>query len=75
MQEGKLLTFIKGLTLLMDEKVSEEIIFTKGKRLLEALIKEDDWLPDELSKPHPEYYQQYLLYADQIGRASCRERV
>ena len=39
MQEGKLLTFIKGLTLLMDEKVSEEIIFTKGKRLLEVLIK------------------------------------
>ena len=70
MQEGKLLTFIKGLTLLMDEKVSEEIIFTKGKRLLEALIKEDDWLPDELSKPHPEYYQQYLLYADPLERFS-----
>ena len=70
MQEGKLLTFIKGLTLLLDEKVSEEIIFTKGKRLLEALIKEDDWLPDELSKPHPEYYQQYLLYADPLERFS-----
>jgi len=27
-------------------------------------------LPDELSKPHPEYYQQYLLYADPLERFS-----
>jgi len=70
MQEGRLLTFIKGLTLLMDEKVAEEMIFSKGKRLLEELIKEDDWLPEELSKSHPEYYQQYLLYADPLDRFS-----
>ncbi len=70
MQAGKLLTFIKGLTLLVDEQVSEEIVFTQGKRLLASLIKEDDWLPEELSKPHPEYYQQYLLYADPLDRFS-----
>ena len=70
MKEGKLLSFIKGLTLLIDEQASEEIIFTRGKRILEELIREDDWLPEVLSKPHPDYYQQYLLYADPLDRFS-----
>lgn len=70
MQEGKLLTFIKGVTLLMNEKVSEAIVFTKGRALLKDLIRVDDWLPDEFGKPHPECYQQYLLYADPLDRFS-----
>jgi hypothetical protein len=70
MQEAKLFTFIQRFTLLLDEKVSEGIIFTKGKILLEALISEDDWLPEEYCKPHPEFYQQYLLFADPLDRFS-----
>lgn len=30
----------------------------------------DDWLPDELAQPHPEYYRQYLLHADAANRFS-----
>ena len=67
---GKLLNFGKDLSLLLEQKPSEEIIFTKGKSLLEKLIATDDWLPDEFAKPHPEYYQQYLLYADPLDRFS-----
>ncbi|OYY19359.1 MAG: hypothetical protein B7Y05_04840 [Polynucleobacter sp. 24-46-87] len=70
MQEGKLLTFVKGLATLLETNPSEEIVFSKGKTLLENLIKEDDWLPEEFCKPHPQYYQQYLLYADPLDRFS-----
>jgi predicted metal-dependent enzyme (double-stranded beta helix superfamily) len=68
--ERKLLTFIKGLSLLLEQNPSEEIIFSKGKNLLEQLIAVDDWLPEEFTKAHPQYYQQYLLYADPLDRFS-----
>ena len=70
MSEGKLLTFVKELSMLLNENPSEAIIFTKGKNLLEKLIGVDDWLPEEFTKPHPQYYQQYLLYADPLDRFS-----
>jgi len=70
MRDGKLLTFIKSLNQLINELATEEIIFVKGKQLLEQLIQNDDWLPEELCKPHPEHYQQYLLYADPLDRFS-----
>ena len=66
MPDGKLLTFVKELSLLVEQKPSEEIVFSKGKKLLENLIAVDDWLPEEFTKPHPQYYQQYLLYADPL---------
>jgi 3-mercaptopropionate dioxygenase len=46
MPEGKLLTFVKRLSLLLEQKPSEQTIFTQGKRLLENLIAVDDWLPE-----------------------------
>ena len=70
MPEGKLLTFVKGLSLLLEQSPSEEIIFSSGKDLLNQLIAVDDWLPEEFTKPHPQYYQQYLLYADPLDRFS-----
>ena len=63
MSDGKLLTFVKELSLLLEQKPSEAVIFTKGKALLKQLIAVDDWLQEEFTKPHPHYYQQYLLYA------------
>jgi predicted metal-dependent enzyme (double-stranded beta helix superfamily) len=70
MQEGKLLTFVKSLAMLLETHPSEELIFSKGRALLENLISTDDWLAEEFCKPHPEYYQQYLLYADPLDRFS-----
>ncbi len=70
MQEGKLLTFVKSLATLLETHPSEELIFSKGKILLENLIRVDDWLAQEFCKPHPDYYQQYLLYADPLDRFS-----
>jgi predicted metal-dependent enzyme (double-stranded beta helix superfamily) len=68
--EGKLLTFVKEFSLLLEHDPSEEIIFSQGKYLLEKLISTDDWLQEEFTKPHPQYYQQYLLYADPLDRFS-----
>jgi predicted metal-dependent enzyme (double-stranded beta helix superfamily) len=70
MQEGKLLTFVRSLATLLETHPSEELIFSKGRKILESLIATDDWLPQEFCKPHPDYYQQYLLYADPLDRFS-----
>lgn len=37
---------------------------------LKTLVATDDWLPDEFAQPHPQYYQQYLLYCDPQQRFS-----
>jgi predicted metal-dependent enzyme (double-stranded beta helix superfamily) len=70
MSEGKLLNFVKSLSVFLESKPTEQMVFTEGKVLLENLIAVDDWLPIELTKPHPQYYQQYLLYADPLDRFS-----
>lgn len=40
------------------------------RALLARLVSRDDWLPDALAQPHPEYYRQYLLHADPLERFS-----
>jgi predicted metal-dependent enzyme (double-stranded beta helix superfamily) len=37
---------------------------------MKRLVESDAWLPPEMAKPHPQYYQQYLLYADPQDRFS-----
>ena len=37
---------------------------------LAALVRYDDWLPEEYTLPHPHQYQQYLLHADSGERFS-----
>lgn len=34
------------------------------------LVAKDDWLPDAMAVPHPQFYQQYCLYADPQDRFS-----
>ena len=70
MNNEKLLRFVQDFSLLLEQRPSEEIVFSNGKFLLEKLIAVDDWLPEEFTKPHPQYYQQYLLYADPLDRFS-----
>ena len=37
---------------------------------MSVLVSNDDWLDPQFAHPHPEYYQQYLLYADPNDRFS-----
>jgi predicted metal-dependent enzyme (double-stranded beta helix superfamily) len=66
----KLLTFTKEITSLLETHPGEEKILTDGSKFLSALVAKDDWLPDVFAQPHPQYYQQYLLYADPLDRLS-----
>ncbi|HTQ71583.1 MAG TPA: cysteine dioxygenase [Acidocella sp.] len=40
------------------------------KPALAALVARDDFLPEDYARPHPQYYQQYLLYGDPLDRLS-----
>ncbi len=68
---ARLREFIQSFTNLIQEAgADEKRIFLDGKDLLSELIRHDDWLPDAFAQPHPERYQQYLLYCDPSERFS-----
>jgi len=70
MSTAKLLHFVEAITQLLNTNPNEEIILTEGQELLAQLVASDDWLPDQFALPHPQFYQQYLLYADPLDRLS-----
>src|SRR5450830_1488062 len=61
---SRLREFVQQFTRLIDTGPDEPRLLQEGGALLAALVAHDDWLPADLSQPHPEHYQQYLLYAD-----------
>ncbi|WP_022681808.1 cysteine dioxygenase [Sphingobium bisphenolivorans] len=48
----------------------ESAILESGRALLTRLIAQDDWLPEEFARAHPDRYQQYLLHCDSRERFS-----
>lgn len=52
------------------EQEDEDRLLTMAKLAMAELVAHDDWLPEEFSRPHPLYYQQYLLYLDPEDRYS-----
>lgn len=63
--------FLRDFTDLVDHTGADEArIFDVGGKLLSTLVAHDDWLPDDCAQPHPQYYQQYLLYCDPRERFS-----
>ncbi len=64
MKNQKLLTFVHDLGLLVQRASGEPELLKQGAGLLATLIEHDDWLPEQFTVPHPEFYRQYLLYAD-----------
>lgn len=60
----RLRAFVQQFTRLLDSRPDEPRLLREGRTLLADLVAHDDWLPAELAQPHPEHYQQYLLYAD-----------
>jgi len=62
--------FVDTLSSLVDTDPSEADLLPKVGDAMAALVKEDNWLPESVSVPHPDYYQQYLLYADPNDRFS-----
>jgi predicted metal-dependent enzyme (double-stranded beta helix superfamily) len=62
--------FVERLTRLVDSGVAEPELHAGARDAMKELVRRDDWLPAEKAQPHPQYYQQYLLYADPRDRFS-----
>ncbi|MGD9942386.1 MAG: cysteine dioxygenase [Burkholderiaceae bacterium] len=62
--------FVVAMTRLVERGGDEALLMREGRALLKQLIATDDWLPDAFAQPHPQFYQQYLLHADPLGRFS-----
>jgi predicted metal-dependent enzyme (double-stranded beta helix superfamily) len=62
--------FVERLTRLVDSGVAEPELHAGARDAMKDLVRRDDWLPAEMAQPHPQYYQQYLLYADPRDRFS-----
>jgi predicted metal-dependent enzyme (double-stranded beta helix superfamily) len=63
--------FVHSFTGLVEKHgANETTMLAEGGRLLENLVAHDDWLPEDCAKPHPQYYQQYLLHCDPLERFS-----
>lgn len=62
--------FIRRLTECVSARCDEAAQLDGARALMAELISRDDWLPEEFAQPHPEHYQQYLLYCDPHERFS-----
>ena len=61
---------VQTMTRLCGDALDETTIVAHGERLMRTLVAHDGWLPEALAQPHPEFYRQYLLHADPLGRFS-----
>lgn len=62
--------FVTDFAGLLDDTDDLDRILRDGGGLLADLVAQDDWLPEEYARPHPERYQQYLLHCDSAERFS-----
>jgi len=68
---SRLRYFVSGMTHLVERHGADEPrMLDEGEKLLQGLIRHDDWLPAEFAAPSPESYRQYLLYCDPLERFS-----
>ena len=67
---ARLHQFLADLTRLVDSAPPEQDLLAQAKHLLYPLLRNDDWLSPDLAQPHPQHYQQFLLYADPQDRFS-----
>jgi len=62
---GRFTQFVDDMTRLVDDAAGDEAtILRYGFSHVQALIAQDDWLPERLAQPLPGSYGQYLLYKD-----------
>lgn len=66
----RLRDFVVAVTHVAERMSNEDERIYAAKALLTDLVAEDNWIPAEYTRPRPEYYAQYLLHADPLGRFS-----
>lgn len=62
--------FIRHLGALSDTGAPPRVMADETAAALRGLVAQSVWLPAALAAPHPEHYQQYLLYCDPRRRFS-----
>ena len=68
---AKFRRFVQDMTRLVERHGGDEPrMLDEGEALLRSLVSRDDWLPEELARPSPESYRQYLLHCDPLERFS-----
>ena len=64
----RLQTFIDHMSALVSSTRDEAALLAGAREPMRALVAIDDWLPEAMTRPHPQYYQQYLLHCDTAER-------
>ena len=62
--------FLAAMTRLVDSGTSETELLQQGRRLLQNLLQQDDWLQPDMAQADTRSYQEYLLYSDPQDRFS-----
>lgn len=62
--------FVQAVTQAVTQEAREPELLATVRGHLATLVAHDDWLPDALAQPHPQFYRQYLLHADALERFS-----
>ncbi|MCB1469326.1 MAG: cysteine dioxygenase [Rhizobiaceae bacterium] len=62
--------FVRDMTKLVDAGAGSLELVDRGEPMMAKLVADDSWLPADFAKPHPQYYQQYLLHCDPLERFS-----
>lgn len=62
--------FVDATSEILQQDADEAIFLPRISEAMQSLVAEDDWLAPSLAKPHPDFYQQYLLYCDPAERFS-----
>jgi len=71
MPSSRLLHFVSAMARLANQAdLTEAQVLDHAGTLMAALVAHDDWLPTEMARAHPQYYQQHLLYGDPLERFS-----
>jgi predicted metal-dependent enzyme (double-stranded beta helix superfamily) len=66
----KLQRFLREVESALSSSPDEAHILAQVSRAMSELVAVDDWLAPEMSLPHPQFYQQYLLHCDPQQRFS-----
>ena len=62
--------FVEKVNTLLESEEEESSLHRKVGDAMRSLVAKDDWLDPAFAEPHPQHYQQYLLYADPDDRFS-----
>ena len=66
----RLQEFVDALATVVESGGGEARVLAGAREAMKRLVAADDWLPEEMTRPHPQYYQQYLLHCDPRERFS-----